>query len=83
MAALQLPNQSRRVPRRAAGQLLAFKKNDVFPSFFRKVIRHRTTVDTATNNDNLRMLRKRLFHFINPDLKLFLKQLTRILGRMF
>ena len=47
----QLADQSRRMPRRAGGQLFALKQNDISPAELGQMIGDGTAGDAATNDD--------------------------------
>ena len=55
LAAAQLADQPRRVPGRAAGQLLAFQQHDVCPAGLGQMIRDRAAGHAASDNDNAGM----------------------------
>ena len=54
------------MPCRPAGQLLAFKQHDIVPANLGEVIGNRTTDNTATDNDDLRLFGE-FSHEITPS----------------
>ena len=55
----QLPDESRRVPRGAAGQALALEQHDVGDAELRQVIGDRTAGDSAADDHDVRAIGKR------------------------
>jgi hypothetical protein len=66
----KLPDEARRVPGGAAGQLLALEKDDVFPAELDEVIGNAAADDPSPNDDYLgsRGNLLRLRHTCSPEM---------------